>query len=207
MLAVGNLAFTVLIRSRFGLFSGVYDVLTGLMMAVLQYSALGIPTSLTKLLPDVGATDGVSGLRRFLWRAALVRFLGLGVCIVALHVFGGLLIVQLQLGADGALYLQLVTGLIVARAVVDLAAKVLNTFFAQLWMNGLALLQATLDIGLAGTALFFVCGMEGVLAALATRLTRVLTSEEADVFRRSSVPGHALMLNVVAPHLPTGADD
>ncbi len=156
VLAVLNLAFAVLIRRRFGLFSGVYDVLMGLMRAVLQYSALGIPTSLTKLLPDVGATRGASGLRRFLWRAALVRLLALGVCLVALQTFGGVLVVQLQLGANGALYLQLVTGLMVARAVIDLAAKVLNTFFAQMWTNGLALLQAALDIVLAAAALFAI---------------------------------------------------
>ena len=167
VLAVLNLAFSVLIRRRFGLFSGVYDVLMGLMRAVLQYSALGIPTSLTKLLPDVGATRGASGLRRFLWRAALVRLLALGVCLVALQTFGGVLVVQLQLGADGALYLQLVTALMVARAVIDLAAKVLNTFFAQMWTNGLALLQAALDLVLAAAALFLGYGMAGVLSALA----------------------------------------
>ena len=43
--------------------------------------------------------------------------------------------------------------------------------------------------------------------AVGVRMTRVLTTEEADVFRRSSVPGHALMLDVLAPHLATGADD
>ena len=43
--------------------------------------------------------------------------------------------------------------------------------------------------------------------AVGVRMTRMLTTEEADVFRRSSVPGHALMLSVLAPHLATGADD
>ena len=167
VLAVFNLAFAVLIRRRFGLFSGVYDVLMGLMKSLLQYSALGIPTSLTKLLPDVGATRAASGLRQFLWRAAIVRFLALGGCLVSLWLFRGTLVVQLQLGADGVLYLQLVAGLIVARAVIELAAKVLNTFFAQMWTNGLALLEAALDIVLAATALFLGYEMVGVLSALA----------------------------------------
>ena len=43
--------------------------------------------------------------------------------------------------------------------------------------------------------------------AVGVRMTRMLTTDEADVFRRSSVPGHALMLSVLAPHLATGADD
>ena len=168
VLAVFHLVFSVLIRRRFGLFSGVYDVLMGLTKSVLQYSSLGIPTSLTKLLPDVGATRGASGLRRFLWRAALVRFLALGAGLVALWAFSGPLIVQLQLGADGVLYLQLVAGLLVAQAVIEVAAKVLNTFFAQMWTNGLALLQSALDILLAATALFLGYEMVGVLSALAT---------------------------------------
>ena len=41
VLAVFNLIFAVLIRRRFGLLSGVYDVLMGLVKSVLQYSALG----------------------------------------------------------------------------------------------------------------------------------------------------------------------
>ncbi len=167
VLAVFNLIFAVLIRRRFGLLSGVYDVLMGLVKSVLQYSALGIPTSLTKLLPDVGATRGASGLRQFLWRAALVRFVALGGCLVALWLFRGPLVGQLKLGADGVLYLQLVAGLVVARAVIELAAKVLNTFFAQAWTNGLALLQAALDIALVVAALFLGYGMAGVLSALA----------------------------------------
>ena len=167
VLAVFNLIFAVLIRRRFGLLSGVYDVLMGLVKSVLQYSALGIPTSLTKLLPDVGATRGASGLRQFLWRAALVRFVALGGFLVALWLFRGPLVGQLKLGADGVLYLQLVAGLVVARAVIELAAKVLNTFFAQAWTNGLALLQAALDIALVAVALFLGYGMAGVLSALA----------------------------------------
>jgi len=175
VLAVLNLIFSVIIRRRFGLFSGVYDVLMGLMKSVLLYSALGIPTSLTKLLPDVGATRGAWGLRQFLWRAALVRFAALGGCLVALWLFGGSLVGQLQLGADGVLYLQLVAGLMVARAVIELAAKVLNTFFAQVWANGLALLEAALDIVLAATALFLGYEMVGVLSALAISAGLVAT--------------------------------
>jgi O-antigen/teichoic acid export membrane protein len=167
VLSVLNLAFAVLIRRRFGLFSGVYDVLMGLMQAVLRYSALGIPTSLTKLLPDVGATRGASGLRKFLWRAALVRFVALGACVAALWLFRGPLVVHFKLGADGVLYLQLVTGLMIGRAVIELTAKVLNTFFAQIWTNGLALLQAVLDIALVAAALLLGYGMAGVLSALA----------------------------------------
>ena len=114
----------------------------------------------------MGATRGASGLRQFLWRAALVRFVALGGCLVALWLFRGPLVGQLKLGADGVLYLQLLAGLVVARAVIELAAKVLNTFFAQAWTNGLALLQAALDIALIVAALFLGYGMAGVLSAL-----------------------------------------
>ena len=167
VLALANLGFAVLIRRRFGLFSGVYDVLVGLTTAVMQYSSLGIPTGLTKLLPDVGKADGLSGLARFLWRAAIIRFLVLGLCLLALQLFSSQIVAGFQLSGDGARYLQVVAGLILGRAIVEFSSKVLSTFFAQLWTNGLAVLNAVLDIGLAGLALFLGYGMLGVLSALA----------------------------------------
>ncbi|SVC35378.1 uncharacterized protein METZ01_LOCUS288232, partial [marine metagenome] len=47
LLGIFNLTFAVLIRRRFGLFSGVFDILLGLMSVLLFYSSVGIPTGLS----------------------------------------------------------------------------------------------------------------------------------------------------------------
>ena len=75
VLGVLNIAFAVLIRRRFGLFSGVYDVLLGLTSTVVQYSGVGIGTALLKFLPEVSETSGVGPVRRLLRDAVLVRML------------------------------------------------------------------------------------------------------------------------------------
>src|SRR5205814_6355428 len=60
-----GLATSILIRRRFGLASGSYDILLGLTNTILFYSGLGIPTSLMKTLPERELGGGRRGVVRF----------------------------------------------------------------------------------------------------------------------------------------------
>ena len=166
LIGVANLVLAVIIRRSFGLFSGIYDVLLGLMDAVLQYSSLGIPDSLTKLVPEVGAIRGVAGLRRFVLRAAAVRVAVLALYLSFMNIFGGAIIAEFGLGVHGVTYLRLLTALVGMRAVVALCDKVLNAFFDQRTANGIALFQGLLDIGMVSTAVGLGHGMRGVITGL-----------------------------------------
>lgn len=166
LLSIGNLAFAVLIRRWFGLFSGVYDVLLGLLSALLLYSGVGIPQSIPKFLPEVSTLSGAAASRRFLRQAAYIRLLCLGLLLVPLNVFGGALSERLGLGAGGQFYIALLSGLAFVRAVAQVMTQALNAFFAQLWSNVFALVQVALDILLVGLVLVLGFEMAGVLGAL-----------------------------------------
>ena len=135
VLGVLNIAFAVLIRRRFGLFSGVYDVLLGLTSTVVQYSGVGIGTALMKFLPEVSETSGVGPTRRLLRDAVLVRMLLLLFVLVPLNLFAESVVQFLGLGPSGRLYIGLVSGLAVARALLEMMFRTLNAFFAQKWLN------------------------------------------------------------------------
>ena len=131
VIAALNLAFAILIRRWFGLLSGVYDVLLGVMAALQQYSSVGIPVGLSKFLPEVDASSGSAGVRRFLRQAVTIRVLLLGLLLVPLNVFALPISRSLELGADGPTYLGALSGLALGRVVVDLMLKALQAFFAQ----------------------------------------------------------------------------
>lgn len=166
LLSLANLAFAVLIRRRFGLFSGVYDVLLGLLSALLLYSGVGIPASLPKFLPEVATLSGSSAVRRFLRQACFIRLACLGVLLVPFNLFADPLAQQLGLGPDGPLYIGLLSGLAMARALLQLMSQTLNAFFQQFWSNLFALLQALLDILIVGLTLLAGFEMAGVLGGL-----------------------------------------
>ena len=124
--AVLNLAFAVLILRRFGLFSGVYDVLLGLTSTVVQYSRVGIGTALLKFLPEVSETKDASALRRLLLDAVLVRMVLLLVVLVPLNLFVEPVARILDLGPSGRLYIGLASGLAVARALLEMMLRTLH---------------------------------------------------------------------------------
>ena len=166
LLAIFNLAFAVIVRRKFGLFSGVYDIVLGLSSAFILYSSVGIPVSLTKFLPEIESSRGIVALLRFLRRTSVLRLLVLVLLLVPFNILAIPIAERLDLGAEGATYLRLLSVLVVARAVLDLVSKVLNTFFAQLWVNLMALTQSTLNFGLVNLALLLGYGMSGVMGAL-----------------------------------------
>lgn len=176
LLALLNLAFSVVVRRRFGLLAGVYDTCIGVLATVLLVTSLGIPTSLTKFLPEVEVGSGRRAVAMLLRRVATVRLLLLAAALVPMNLFAEPLAAWLDLGDEGVLLLRLLTVLVVARALIDLSIKTLNAFFAQLHSNLLALLQGGLDIVLVGVALvggYQIGGVIGMLAvsALVTAAT------------------------------------
>ena len=166
VLGVVNIAFAVLIRRQFGLFSGVYDVLLGLTSTVVHYSGVGIGTSLMKFLPEVSETSGVGPTRRLLRDAVLVRMLLLLLALVPLNLFSDSVVQHLELGSSGRLYIGLVSGLAVARALLEMMFRTLNAFFAQMWLNLITVLQAVLELAVAGVMLALGYQMGGVFTGL-----------------------------------------
>ena len=166
VLAALNIAFAVLVRRRFGLLSGVYDVLLGLTQTLVQYSGIGIGTALLKFLPEVSETSGAGSLRRFLRDAVLVRMLLLLLVLVPLNLFVEPVVLALELGPSGRLYIGLVSGLALTRALLELMLRTLNSFFAQMWSNLITVLQAVLELAVAGTMLALGYQMGGVFAGL-----------------------------------------
>ena len=165
-LAVLNLAFAVILRRSFGLYSGVYDVLLGVLATLLLWSTFGIPSSLTKFLPELDGAWSRAGIARFLRRVILVRFALLVAVLVPLNLFSDWLAEVLSLGAEGPALLRLLSALVVLRAGLDLIAKILNSYFAQLWTNLILLGQSLFDFLLVGVILFAGYQMRAVIGAL-----------------------------------------
>lgn len=166
LLGLTSLLFSVLIRRRFGLLSGVYDVAMGLAGAVQRNTNFGIPGNLPKFLPEVSATSGPPGVRQFLRHVTVLRLGLLGVLVVPLNLFAGPIAEEMGLGADGPLYIWLITALVAARAVMNLMVATLNSFFAQFWTNLLGLVDSVLKLALVGAVLLLGYGMGGVLGAI-----------------------------------------
>ena len=165
-LAILNLAFAVILRRSFGLYSGVYDILLGVLVTLLLWSTFGIPSSLTKFLPELDSTWSRAGIALFLRRVILVRFALLVALLVPLNLFSEWIAEVLSLGADGPVLLRLLSALVVVRAGLELIAKILNSYFAQLWTNLILLGQSLLDFLLVGAILLAGYQMKAVLGAL-----------------------------------------
>ncbi len=167
--ALIGLAFVSVVAQRFGPYdAGVYVTAMGVAATVVMFTSVGIPTSLTKFLPEIEASAGAPAVVLFLRRAALVRLLLITVVIIPLNVFARPLSEALDMGAEGVLILRLTSVLIVARAVVELAARALTAFFGQLQSNSLQLLQGILDLVLVGAAViggYQIAGVFGMVVA------------------------------------------
>jgi O-antigen/teichoic acid export membrane protein len=190
LIALLNAVLSVLIRRGFGLQSGIYDVLIGLMASVILYSSLGIPNSLTKWVPELQVTRGSAAVASFL-RIALAARLGLLVLIlVPLNLGAEPLAELLRLGASGELYIRLVSVLILGRAILEIAIQGLQAFLAHLSAGLLSLAQAALDPALIALSFVLGYGMGGTflgLATSATTLSVVALVRLAHVFVSSSL--------------------
>jgi O-antigen/teichoic acid export membrane protein len=159
---------SVLIRRRFGLASGAYDVLLGLVNTTLFYSSFGIPSSLAKTLPEREIAGGRVAVERLVRRACSARFAILAVFIAALNLWAGDVAAWLHLGPGGVVYLRLLGALITARAATDVLTYILYAFLAQRRVNLLIILQSLLDPALIAVALALGYGIGGVVVALAS---------------------------------------
>ena len=158
---------SIVIRRAFGLGSGVYDVVSGLVGSVLLYSSLGLSTALTKFLPELEVTRGRRAVLAFLARASAARAVVLVAVLVPLNVLADVASDHLNLGVQGLLLLRLATLMVVARAVLDLGVKTLNAFLAQREVNLLALAQSLTDPAFIAVAIVSGLGIPGVIGALA----------------------------------------
>jgi O-antigen/teichoic acid export membrane protein len=187
--AILNAFLSILIRRGFGLQSGIYDVLIGLMASVILYSSLGIPNSLTKWLPELQVTRGRAAVGSFLRGALLVRLGFLVLILIPLNLGAAPLSEHLGLGPNGVFYLRLITVLILGRALLEIAIQALQAFLAHLSAGLLLLAQAALDPALIAFSFVLGYGMGGTflgLAISATVLSLVAMARLAQVFRASS---------------------
>ncbi len=162
-----GLLTSVFIRRAYGLESGTYDVLLGLMNSILFYSSLGLAGSLPKFLPEVQVASGRREVMRLLRRLFLARFAVLAVLLVLLNVWAEPLARQFSLDAGGRRGLYLLTPLLAARAVLELSYRALDSLFQQLRVNLLSLLNGALDLVLIALAVAGGWSIPGVVGALA----------------------------------------
>lgn len=166
LIAVLNLAFAMLVRRWFDLSSGIYDQVIGLLATALFYSSLGIPTSLTKFLPEIEEAEGRGAVAAFLGRAATARMALVALVLVPINVWAAELAAWFDLGEEPIVYVRLLSGLVVFRALFELAVKVHHAFLEHLEANLLTLVQAGFDLLLVAAALGLGAGMPGAIAAL-----------------------------------------
>lgn len=165
--ALLGLAFTVIVARRFGLDAGIYNAAMGVVASVVMFTALGIPTSLTKFLPELQASSGAAAVVVFLRRVAAYRVLLAALVLVPLNLFAAPLSAGLDLGPEGVLILRIASVFVVSRAVFEVCARSLNSFFGQLRSNLLDLLQGSLEFSLSFAAVIAGWSIGGVFAAVA----------------------------------------
>ena len=160
-----NLATSILIRRTFGLESGAYDVALGIANTLAAYSALGIPGSLRKLLPDVDAVMGRPAAFALLRRAALLRMALLMMPLLILNTVAVRVATAFQLGEHGTFLVQAASLLAFGRAALDLANRALQSALAHRQANQLLVLQA--GIVLALVVVVSPAGMGAVVLGIA----------------------------------------
>ena len=166
LLGLFQLAFAVVVRRYFGLASGVYDVLIGLMATVLVHSGVAMPMALLKFLPEVTHTVGPGGAPRLLRDAVMARLLLLGLALGLVNIFAEPLANTLELGPTGPFLVRVLSAVAIARATIDMMVRALNAFFAQKWSNVIALVQAILELAFVAVALVLGYRMIGLLGGL-----------------------------------------
>jgi O-antigen/teichoic acid export membrane protein len=166
--ALVGLAFTVVVARRFGLDAGIYNTAMGVVATVVMFTSLGIPTSLTKFLPEVQVRSGAAAVVVLLRRVAAYRLLLAAAVLVPLNLLSPALAGWLDLGTEGVFILRSASVLIATRALFDLCIRSLNAFFSHRESNLLDLLQGILDFVLALTAValgFSIGGVFGMIVA------------------------------------------
>ena len=157
---------SVLVRRRFGVESGLYDVALGIANSILFYSGLGLAGSLPRFLPELQLRGGRLAAARLVVRLGALRLAIVIAILFPLNIWADPLAGALNLGSDGATYLHLLSALLIGRAALDFAYRTLDSFFQQLAVNVLSLLHGMLDLCLIALAVFMGWSMAGVIGAL-----------------------------------------
>ena len=167
LITILNAMTSILVRRGFGLHSAVYDIMLGLTNTLLFYTSLGIPTSLSKFLPEREASGGRAAVASFLRAAGRLRLLFLAAVLVPVNLFARPLAERLLRGDAGALYVHVLSALALARALLELVIEGLHSNLGQLSVNLLTLLQSFCEPLFIGVALALGYGIGGVIGALA----------------------------------------
>lgn len=141
-----NLVAAYLLRRTFLLESGVYDVVIGLVAALMIYSGLGLPMTLGQYVPALLRAGGRAAAVPFIRRVYAMRVATLVLAVVALNAlaiawpgaFAGL--------GEARVYLHLASALLLARGITDLAVKSLQALLQHLTANVVQLLQAAMTV-------------------------------------------------------------
>ncbi|NKB88098.1 MAG: oligosaccharide flippase family protein [Acidobacteria bacterium] len=142
LITIFNLVAAIVIRRYFGLQSGQYDVMLGLVNSWLMWSGLGLPAAITQFAGQLEADGGRRALQAFLARIAGARIALLVLLLVPVNLFAEPLAQRLALGDAGALLIHLASVWALFRAANDLVTKSLQALLRHLAANLLLLAQA-----------------------------------------------------------------
>lgn len=139
-----NLVMALVIRRYFGLGSGRYDVVLGLVNSLIMYTALGLPDTIAQFVPRLEGSHGRATVKAFLRRVYGLRFAILLLVLVPVNLLAEPIADTFTLGQDGATLVRLASLLTAVRALTNLLMQSLQALLEHLWANLVQLLQAVL---------------------------------------------------------------
>jgi O-antigen/teichoic acid export membrane protein len=167
LITVLNLIASILIRRHFGLDSGRYDVVIGLVNSWMMYPDLGLSTTISQFAPGLESRHGRPAVAAFLRRVGVLRMALLLLVLVPANLFADVVAEGLQLGEAGGWLVHLTTVLTAIRAANDFVMKSLQALLRHLSANLIQFAQAA--AGAAVMITIFATGrsLETVIGALA----------------------------------------
>lgn len=166
LVSLAGVLLSVLVRRSFGLESGYYDAALGAANSVLFYTSLGLSGSLPRFIPELQLTAGRNAAARLIVRLGSIRLGVVAAVVLALMGWPDAIARALELGPNGASYLQVLGALLIGRATLDFAYRALESVFQQISVNLLSLAHGVLDVCLAALAIGLGLQMTGVIGAL-----------------------------------------
>ena len=166
LVTAAGILLSILVRRSFGLESGLYDVALGIANSILFYSGLGLAGSLPKFLPEMQVKAGGQAIGDFVVRLASIRLAVVIAILAPLNLWAGPFAALLGLGSGGALYIHLLSAIVIGRAVLDFAYRTFDALFQQAQVNVLTLFHGVVDLGLVTLVVAFGMSIYGVIGAL-----------------------------------------
>jgi O-antigen/teichoic acid export membrane protein len=166
LVTAAGILLSILVRRSYGLESGLYDVALGIANSILFYSGLGLAGSLPKFLPELQVKSGGQAIRDFVIRLASIRLAVVIAILAPLNLWAEPFAAMLGLSSGGALYIHLLSAIVIGRAVLDFAYRTFDALFQQAQVNVLSLFHGVVDLGLVTMAVTFGLSIHGVIGAL-----------------------------------------